>query len=118
MIEDERKYGVLRDVAGDVLFRVVRAHLLLIDVLLEDIAEDIRIDLVVFAQLSLVEMPAKFVEKGEQSFKGFIGNLNRRVLALELVNVKQAAIEVRNPTDERIEILLASTLPLTEPLME
>ena len=52
-----RQDRVLADVFGDVLLGVVRAHLLLVDVLLEDVAEHVGIDLVVGAQRALVEVP-------------------------------------------------------------
>ena len=48
-IEQERQHGVLADVLGDVFLGVVRPHLLLVDVFLEDVSQHVRIDLVVFA---------------------------------------------------------------------
>jgi hypothetical protein len=53
-IEQPREDGVLADVFGDVLFGVVSAHLLLVDVLLEDVAEDVRVDLSVVTQWPIV----------------------------------------------------------------
>src|SRR5690606_29881157 len=37
LIEQERNHRIFADVLGDVFFGVVRAHLLLVDVLLEDV---------------------------------------------------------------------------------
>ena len=61
-IEQERQDGVLADVFGDVLLRVIRPHLLLVDVFLEDVAEDVGIDFVVGAKRAFIEMPLILVE--------------------------------------------------------
>ena len=52
--KQEGNNRVLADVLGNVFLRVVRAHLLLVDVLFEDVAEHIRIDLVVTPQRMLI----------------------------------------------------------------
>ena len=46
-VEQERKNCVSADVAGDVLPRVVRTHLFLVDVLLENVAQYIGVDFVI-----------------------------------------------------------------------
>ena len=46
-VKQEGDDRVLGDVLGDVLLGVVGPHLLLVDVLLEDVAEDVGVDLVV-----------------------------------------------------------------------
>src|SRR5690606_28287307 len=77
LITEEGDYGVLAEVLGSVLFGVVRAHLLLIDVLLEDVAQYIRVDLVVVMQRTFIQMPVVLVKEVEQFFKSFILNLER-----------------------------------------
>ena len=72
-VEQERDHRVLADVLGDVLLRVVGPHLLLVDVLLEDVAEHIGVDLVVGAQRALVEMPLVLVEEVEDALEGSSG---------------------------------------------
>ena len=47
----------LAQVLGDLGTRVVGTELFLVDVLLEDVAEDIGVDLVVFAAGRVVEVP-------------------------------------------------------------
>ena len=75
-IEEERDHRVLADVLGDVLLRVVGPHLLLVDVLLEDVAEDVGVDLVVGAQRALVEVPLVVVEEVEDALERLVGNLD------------------------------------------
>ena len=53
----------LRDVPGDVFFGVVGSHLLLVDVLLKDVAEDIRVDLVVARERPFVQVPLVLLEE-------------------------------------------------------
>ena len=55
-IEKERNDCVFADVFGNVLFGVVGAHLLLVDVFFEDVAEYIGIDLVIVFQRSVVKV--------------------------------------------------------------
>src|ERR1043166_145913 len=75
--KQERDNRVLADVLGDVLLRVVRAHLLLIDVLLEDIAEHIGIDLVITTKRAFIKMPLICIEELKHFFKSHIANFNR-----------------------------------------
>ncbi len=56
-IEQVRDNRVLGDVLGDVFLGVVRPHLLLIDVFLEDVADYVRVDFVVGTTGALVEVP-------------------------------------------------------------
>ena len=79
-VEQEGDDGVPGDVAGDVLLGVVGSHLLLVDVLLEDVAEDIRVDLVVLPVRSLVQVPAIVVEEVEDSLEGRVGDADFRVV--------------------------------------
>ena len=61
-IEQEWQDGVLADVFGDVLLRVIRPHLFLVDVFLEDVAEHVGIDFVVGAERAFVQVPLVLVE--------------------------------------------------------
>ena len=56
-VKQERENRALTDIFGDVLLRVVGTHLLLVDVFLEDIAEDIGVDFVIIAQRTFVKVP-------------------------------------------------------------
>jgi len=51
-IHQARKHGG----SGDVFFGIIRAHLLLVDVFLKDIAEHIRVDLILVAQGPFVQV--------------------------------------------------------------
>ena len=73
-VEEEGDDGVAGDVAGDVLLGVVGAHLLLVDVLFEDVAEDVGVDLVVLPVGPLVEVPAVAVEEVEDALEGGVGD--------------------------------------------
>ena len=92
-VEEEGDHGVARDVAGDVLLGVVGAHLFLVDVFLEDIAEDVRVDLVVFPVRPLVQVPAVAVEEVEDPLERFVGDADVGVVAFQVVNIEQAAVE-------------------------
>ena len=72
-VEQERDDRVLADVLGDVLLGVVGAHLLLVDVLLEDVAEHVGVDLVVGTQRAFVEVPLLLVEVVEDRSKASSG---------------------------------------------
>ena len=75
-VEQEGDDRVLADVVGDVLLGVVGPHLLLVDVLLEDVAQHIGVDLVVGAQRALVEVPVVRVEEVEELLEGRVGDLD------------------------------------------
>ena len=81
---------ILRDLSP----RVVRAESLLVDVLLEDVAQYVGVDLVVLAAGRVVEMPGVTVEEVEQILECAIGNSDLGVLLLDSVPEEQAAVEV------------------------
>jgi hypothetical protein len=60
--------------------------LLLVDVFLEDVAEDIGIDLVVGAERAFVQMPLVLVEIIEDALERFVGNLDVLAVAFGLFN--------------------------------
>ena len=92
-IEQERDYRIARDVSGDVFFRVVRTHLLLVDVLLEDVAEHIGIDLVVGAVGPLVKVPLVAVEEAEDPLERLVGDADVRVVPLEVVDLEETTVK-------------------------
>ena len=95
LVEQERQDRVAADVAGDVLLGVVRAHLLLVDVLLEDVAQHVRVDLVVGAQGALVQVPGVLVEEGEDALEDGVGDRDGLpVFPLQVMGQKQPAIEI------------------------
>ena len=63
--QQRRNDGVLADVFGDVFLGVVRPHLLLVDELLEDVAQHVGVDLLTALERALVQMPFPFIEKGK-----------------------------------------------------
>lgn len=105
-VEEKREDGVLPDVLGDVLLGVVGPHLLLVDVLLEDVAEDVRVDLLVIAQGTLIEVPLVAVEVVEDGLEGLVGNLDVPAVAalgfgaLQFVDIEDAAVEIGHATEE------------------
>ena len=87
-VEQKGDDGVAGDVAGDVLLGVVGPHLFLVDVLLEDVAEHVRVDLVVLPVGSLVQMPAVAVKELKDSLEGLVGDADVRVATLQFVLVE------------------------------
>lgn len=53
-IKQERNNRILADVFGDIFFGVVRPHLFLVDVLLKDVAQHIRVNFVLVAERAIV----------------------------------------------------------------
>ena len=66
-IKQKRQNSILSNIIGNILLGVIRAHLLLIDVLLEDIAQHIGVDLISFLENTFIQMPAIIIEEIEQS---------------------------------------------------
>ena len=102
-VEKRRNDRVLADVFGNVLFRVVRPHLLLVDVLLEDIAENIRVDLVAFARRPVIKVPVVLLEESEDPLKRLVGNFD--VLAVQFFDLmlqEQAAVQVGHTPQQSI----------------
>jgi len=96
-VEQERENGVLADVFSDVLLRVIRPHLFLVDVFLEDVTKDIGIDLVVGAERAFIKMPLVLIKIIENALKGFVGNMDVLAVAVGLfkfMHVEQAAVEI------------------------
>ena len=65
---------------------------------------------------ALIEVPLPTVKIIEDRLKGFVGNLDGLAVAvwfLEFVNVEQTAVEIRNPTEQSIE--LRSAFPAARP---
>ena len=97
---------------------VVGAHLLLVDVLLEDVAQNVRVDLVVLAVGPLIQVPAVAVEEVEDPLEGLVGNADVRVVPFQVVNVEQAAIEERDLAQQGGEVGRSLSFGLPEPLVE
>ena len=115
-VEKERNNRVPRDVPGDVLLGVVRAHLLLVDVLLEDIAQDIGIDLVVVPGGPFVQVPLVAVEEVEDSLERLVRYAYFLVVLFKFVNVEQPAVEKWHPAQERRQIRRPLRLGLSQAL--
>ena len=128
-VEEKRDHRVLTDVLGDVLLGIVRAHLLLVDVLLEDVAQHVGVDsryrcavgrrFVDRCPDGLGQNPIVSVQKIEDTFEGLVLDLNILAVSVrpfELVHVEQAAVEEGNMAEELFK--LGCALPATETLME
>ena len=115
-IEEERKDSVFADVLGDVLFGIVGPHLLLVDILLEDVAEHIGVDLAVAAQRAIIQVPVELIEEREELLKRLVGDGDLRVRALQHMHIEQAAVEIGHVAQQRLEFWCMHTL--TQPLME
>ena len=105
---------------GDVFLRVVRPHLLLVDVFLEDVANYVRVYFVVFAQRPVIEVPLVLIEEVEERCKCGIRNIDLLVRFLELVNLEKAAVEIRNVAEECAErgVKLAVGPAFAEPVVK
>jgi hypothetical protein len=94
-VEEERDNRILADVLGDIVLRVLRPHLFLVNVLFEDVTEDVGVDLVVPLEGALVEAPVVGVEEREELLERLMGNLDRCAVKLfDLVGHEDAAVEV------------------------
>lgn len=72
--EEGGDHRILADVLGDILLCIVRAHLFLVDVFLEDVSEDIGIDFIVFLERALVEMPLVGIKEFIELLKRPVGD--------------------------------------------
>ena len=103
-IEQVGNDRVLADVVGDVLLGVVGPHLLLVDVLLENVAQHVGVDLVPGSERSRIEMPVVLIEERKEPLEGFVGDVDVGMLALQFMHVEQAAVEIRHLTQQRDQI--------------
>ena len=117
-VEEEGDDSVARDVSGDVLLSVVGPHLLLVDILLEDVAEHVGVDLVVLPVRPLVQVPAVAIEEVEDPLEGGVGDGDVGVVALQVVNVEQAAVEKGDPAEEGSQIGRALSFRLPQTFVE
>ena len=120
-VEQERENGALADVFGDVLLRVIRPHLFLVDVFLEDVAEDIGIDFIVVAERAFVEMPLVLIEIIEDALERFVGNLDVLAVAFGLfkfMHVEQAAVEIRDVAEQFFQVGRAIFAAFAEAFVE
>ena len=117
-VEQERDDGVAADVAGDVLLGVVGPHLLLVDVLLEDVAEHVGVDLLVVAQRPVVEVPVKLVEECEYLLERLVGDADVGIVALQVMDVEQAAVQVGDTPEQFRQVGGAVDRGLPQALVE
>ena len=110
-------------IAGHVRLGVVGAFLFLafvgeVDVLLEDEAENIGVDLFGVARRGLVEMPAPSIEEVEQRLERLVADLNV-VGGLQLVRLENAAVDIRHRADDRLNSSVSvAAVGFTQALME
>jgi len=93
----------------DVFVRVVRALLFLVDELLEDVAEDVGVDLVRVRAGPVVEVPLVGVEQVEDLSERVVAD-GDLVLRLDRVDGEDAAVDVRDVADERVDDLVVDLL--------
>src|SRR5437667_12752483 len=85
-VKQSRQDCVLADVFGDVLLTVICSHLLLVDILFEDVTDYVRIDLVTLSERAIVESPLPVIEKLEEFLECLVWYLNFWIASFELVN--------------------------------
>jgi hypothetical protein len=66
-----------------------------VDILLEDVAQHVGVDVTVCRRQTVVEVPMPVVEEGKQALEGFIGNVNIGRKYFKFVFVEYAAIQIR-----------------------
>ena len=87
--------GVPAYVIGDIFLGVVRAHLLLVDELLEDVTQHVGIDFPAAGKRPVIKVPVPLTEEREQFFKRGVGHVQRlAVFLLQFVAREQTAVEV------------------------
>ena len=95
LVEEPRHERIAGDVFGDVFLGVVGAHLrAVVDVLLEDVAEHVRVDVPARGGYGSVEVPAPLVEEREEVFEHAVGDVDVGVLHLQLVHLEHAAVQI------------------------
>jgi hypothetical protein len=120
-VKQEGDDRVPAHVAGDVLLGVIRTNLFLIDVFLEDEAQDIGIDFVVGAERAFVQMPLVLIEVIEDALEGPVENLNGLPSLLDDVFLEEAAIQIRDAAQQVLEFLgpgLAAQALVEQPQQE
>ena len=94
-IHQIRNDGVASYVLRDVLLGVVGPHLgTVVDVLLEDVAQYIGIDVAACGRHAVIEMPVPFVEEIEETAESLIGYVKSGIVLLYLVNIEHAAVQI------------------------
>ena len=124
-LQNELVDAALGEVAGDLGPGVVRAERLLVDVLLEDVAQHVGVDLVGVAAGRVVEVPGEGGEDAEHALERRVGDAQRGAHArlvvgveLELVVQEQAAVQVGHAAGELARQHRAVDLGLGEGLEE
>src|SRR6266849_4055957 len=87
-IEKKGKNGILADIFGDIFFGIIGSHLLLVNVLLKDIAQDIGIDLVIRTQGTFIQVPLVGIEEVKKLFKSLISNLYILVSSFQFMYIE------------------------------
>ena len=94
-IHQIRNDGVATYVLRDVLLGVVGPHLgTVVDVLLENVAQHVGIDVAACGRHAVIEMPVPFVEEIEETAESLIGNVKSGIVLLYLVNIEHAAVQI------------------------
>ena len=84
---------VLANVLCDIFLGVVRAHLTLVDVLLKDITENIRIDLVAGCKRAVIKVPIVAIKERKETDESFVGYFNfLAMLVFNFMLIEEAAI--------------------------
>ena len=91
--------GITAYVFGNILFRVISTHLsAVIDVLLEDVTQNIRVDISARGRHTCIQMPAPFIEELKKRNESLVFYVYVGVFSLNLVKVEHASIKVRDTT--------------------
>ena len=99
--QEEPVDGALAQVFGDFRTGVISAEGLLVDVFLEDVAQHVRVDLVIQPAGGVIEVPRIGGKQTEQVLECGIGNPDgRAVITFQAMGDEQATIEVTDVTDQ------------------
>jgi hypothetical protein len=103
-IEQVRNDRILGDRLGHVLFSVVGPYLFPVDVLLENVAEHVRVDFPSVAQGARVEVPVVLIKEREKPLERLIGNVDADVLLLQHMHLEQPPIEIGDIAEQLFQV--------------
>ena len=101
LVENRRVDGAFTQVAGDLGAGVVGTEGFLVDVLLEDVAQHIRVDLVAHRARRIVQVPRIMPEQRKHMVEGRIRNPDCRIFFLKSVFEEQTTVQILDRTQQR-----------------
>ena len=96
-VEQKGQYGIFADVVGDVFLGVISPHgRPVVDVLLEDVTDHVRVDIASAGLYPVIQVPVPLVKEIEDFLKRLVADVDLLKLPFQLVHVEQAPVEVGN----------------------